>query len=50
MDNFVMQEAPVIVLYYDEILRIYNKKVINLKTNSTNILMLENVDFKTSEK
>ena len=50
MDNFLMQEAPVIVLYYDEILRIYNKKVVNLKTNSTNILMLENVDFKTSEK
>jgi peptide/nickel transport system substrate-binding protein len=45
MDNLLMEEAPVIVLYYDEILRIYNKKLKGLKTNPTNILSLENVDF-----
>ncbi|GAB4487722.1 MAG: ABC transporter substrate-binding protein [Raineya sp.] len=45
MDNFLMQEAPIIVLYYDEILRIYSKKIKGMKTNPTNILFLENIDF-----
>ncbi|MDX1902933.1 MAG: ABC transporter substrate-binding protein [Thermonemataceae bacterium] len=45
MDTLIVEEAPVIVLYYDEILRIYSKKLKGLKTNATNILFLENVDF-----
>lgn len=45
MDNFIMEECPIVVLYYDEILRIYNKKIKGLKTNSSNTLVLESVDF-----
>jgi ABC-type transport system substrate-binding protein len=46
MDRQIVEESPVIVLFYDEILRIYSKSLVGLKTNATNILMLETVDFK----
>ncbi len=45
MDNIIVEECPIVVLYYDEILRIYSKKIKGLKTNSSNMLILENVDF-----
>jgi peptide/nickel transport system substrate-binding protein len=49
MDQMIMDAAPVIVLYYDEILRVYNKNIIGLKTNNTNLLVLETVDFKRAD-
>lgn len=49
MDQMIMDSAPVIVLYYDEILRVYNKNIIGLKTNNTNLLILETVDFKKAD-
>ncbi|MGD1839516.1 MAG: ABC transporter substrate-binding protein [Thermonemataceae bacterium] len=49
MDQLIMNDAPVVVLFYDDILRVYNKEVTGLKTNNTNILMLETVDFKEAE-
>ena len=49
MDQMIMDSAPVIVLYYDEILRVYNKNIIGLKTNNTNLLVLETVDFKKAD-
>ncbi len=49
MDQKIMDSAPVIILYYDEILRVYNKNIIGLKTNNTNLLILETVDFKKAD-
>jgi peptide/nickel transport system substrate-binding protein len=46
MDQIVMTESPVIVLYYDEVLRMAQPSVVGLETNSMNNLSLERVDFK----
>ncbi len=43
LDRMVMEDCPVIVLYYDQILRLHQKNIINLKTNGMNSLMLEKV-------
>jgi peptide/nickel transport system substrate-binding protein len=43
MDALVMQEAPVIPLYYDEVLRFYPKNVHNLGGNALNLLELKAV-------
>lgn len=46
MDNIIMEEAPVIVLFYDEVLRLTQNNVIGLTpTNPMNVLKLERVDF-----
>ncbi len=46
MDNIIMEEAPVIVLFYDEVLRLTQNNVTGLKpTNPMNVLKLEKVDF-----
>lgn len=46
MDNLVMEEAPVIVLYYDEVLRFVRKDVSGLGTNALNLLTLKSVQIK----
>jgi len=38
-----MQEAPVVVLFYDEVLRFVNKRVKDLGSNPTNLLDLRRV-------
>lgn len=43
MDQKIIDEAPVIVLYYDEALRFASKKVEGLGINSMNLLSLKNV-------
>jgi len=45
MDQIIMDESPVIVLYYDELIRLMQKKVKGLEANSMNMLKLERVDF-----
>jgi peptide/nickel transport system substrate-binding protein len=45
MDQIVMNECPVIVLYYDEIIRLMQNKVKGLDVNPMNSLNLERVDF-----
>ena len=45
MDQIVMNECPVIVLYYDEIIRLMQNKVKGLDVNPMNSLNLEKVDF-----
>lgn len=45
MDQIVMNESPVIVLYYDEIIRLMQNKVRGLDVNPMNSLNLEKVDF-----
>ncbi|HOW31999.1 MAG TPA: hypothetical protein PLP88_10540, partial [Bacteroidales bacterium] len=43
MDNLVMQDAPVIILYYDQVLRFLQKNIAGLTTNPLNLLTLKTV-------
>lgn len=46
LDSIVMEDAPVVVLYYDEVLRFVNQRVINLGSNPINLLDLRTADIK----
>ncbi|MBR5781234.1 MAG: ABC transporter substrate-binding protein [Bacteroidales bacterium] len=46
MDSLMMSEAPVVILFYDEVLRFVNKNVEGLGSNPTNMLNLKKVDFR----
>jgi len=43
MDEIIIEEAPVVVLYYDEVLRFVNKNIENLGSNPLNLLNLKSV-------
>ncbi len=43
MDSLMMTEAPVVILFYDEVLRFVNKDVEGLGSNPTNMLNLKRV-------
>ncbi len=43
MDSLMMQDAPVVVLFYDEVLRFVNKRVKDLGSNPINLLDLRRV-------
>ncbi|WMI67122.1 ABC transporter substrate-binding protein [Aestuariibaculum sp. YM273] len=43
MDSLVMQKAPVVVMFYDEVVRFTRKEVENLGINPTNLLDLKEV-------
>jgi len=43
MDQIVLEEAPVVVLIYDEVLRFTQKNIKGLGINPTNLLELKNV-------
>ena len=43
MDRLMMEDAPVVVLFYDEVLRFVNKRVEGLGSNPTNLLDLRQV-------
>lgn len=43
MDNLVMQQSPVVILYYDQVLRFTQKDVKGLTTNPLNLLTLKKV-------
>jgi peptide/nickel transport system substrate-binding protein len=43
MDQMVMDDAPVVVLYYDKVLRFVQNDIKNLGINSMNLLHLKNV-------
>ncbi|MFN0048870.1 MAG: ABC transporter substrate-binding protein [Cytophagales bacterium] len=45
MDAIVIEEAPVIVLWYDEVVRLTQKNVKGLGANAMNNLVLEKVDI-----
>jgi ABC-type transport system substrate-binding protein len=49
MDSLVMQDAPVVVLFYDEVLRFVNKRIKGLGSNPSNLLDIRNVNI-VSEK
>ncbi|MDX2196267.1 MAG: ABC transporter substrate-binding protein [Cytophagales bacterium] len=45
MEKIVMDDAPLIVLYYDQIIRITQKNIIGFKANAMNTVILENTDI-----
>ena len=45
MEQIVMEEAPVVVLYYDQVLRFVRKGVRGLGSNPMNMLTLKRVQF-----
>lgn len=45
MDEIIVEEAPVIVLFYDEVLRLTQNNVTGLTPNAMNILDLERANF-----
>jgi len=44
MDKILVEEAPIVPLYYDEVLRFIQKRVTGLENNAMNLLILKNVD------
>ena len=46
MDSLMMRDAPVVVLFYDEVLRFVNKRVKDMGSNPTNLLDLRRVRIK----
>ena len=43
MDKILISEAPVVPLFYDEIIRFYQKDIHNFETNAMNMLLLKRV-------
>ncbi len=43
MDKILISEAPVVPLFYDEIIRFYQKDIRNFQTNAMNMLFLKRV-------
>jgi peptide/nickel transport system substrate-binding protein len=48
MEQLVMEESPVVVLYYDVVLRFVRKGVTGLGSNSMNMLSLKRVKISHS--
>ncbi|NNF02020.1 MAG: ABC transporter substrate-binding protein [Bacteroidia bacterium] len=49
MDKIIIEEAPVVPLYYDEVLRFVRKEVVGLEANALNLLVLKNCDFRQKD-
>ena len=49
MDSLMMQDAPVVVLFYDEVLRFVNKRVKDMGSNPTNLLDLRRVRIEVKQ-
>jgi ABC-type transport system substrate-binding protein len=45
MDSLAMNSAPVVVLFYDEVLRFVHPRIINLGSNPINLLDLKHTDI-----
>ncbi len=43
MDSLMMNDAPVVILYYDKVLRFVSNKIQGMENNSMNLLTLKNV-------
>lgn len=46
MDKIIIEEAPIVPLYYDEVVRLIQKDVTNLGINPVNLLTLKKVKIK----
>lgn len=45
MDSLMMAESPVVILFYDEVLRFVNKRVTNFNGNAVNLLNLKTLEI-----
>ncbi|MFT5480376.1 MAG: ABC-type transport system substrate-binding protein [Bacteroidia bacterium] len=45
MEEIIIREAPVLVLFYDESIRMLSKRVVNIPNNAINILNLKKADI-----
>jgi len=45
MDSLMMTESPVVILFYDEVLRFVNKNVTNFNGNSVNLLNIKTLNI-----
>ncbi|PTR00802.1 peptide/nickel transport system substrate-binding protein [Mucilaginibacter yixingensis] len=43
MDNVIMQESPVVVLYYDKLVNLYQNNISGFSNNAQNLLILKRV-------
>jgi peptide/nickel transport system substrate-binding protein len=43
MEHIMMEEAPVVILYYDQVLRFVQKNIQGLNSNPMNLLTLKQV-------
>ncbi|WP_026896829.1 ABC transporter substrate-binding protein [Daejeonella oryzae] len=43
MDNLVMQESPVIILFYDQLINLYQNNISGMSNNAQNLLILKKV-------
>ena len=43
MNDIIIEEAPIVVLFYDEVLRFTQKNVYGLSPNAMNLLILKTV-------
>ncbi|MEO5910422.1 MAG: ABC transporter substrate-binding protein, partial [Pelobium sp.] len=43
MDQLMMDESPVVVLFYDEFVNLYQNNISGLSANAQNLLVLKNV-------
>jgi peptide/nickel transport system substrate-binding protein len=43
MDNFIMEDAPVVILYYDQVLRFVQNNIKGMENNAMNLLTLKRV-------
>jgi oligopeptide transport system substrate-binding protein len=46
MDSIIIEEAPIVPLYYDQSVRFISKEVLNLESNAVNMLDLTRVKKK----
>ena len=45
MDSLMMAESPVVILFYDEVLRFVNRRVTNFNGNASNLLNLKTLEI-----
>jgi peptide/nickel transport system substrate-binding protein len=43
MDQLIMDHAPVVALFYDESVNLYQNNITGLSSNAQNLLILKNV-------
>lgn len=43
MDNLVMEEAPVVILFYDQLVNMYQNNITGYRTNALNLLNLKTI-------
>jgi oligopeptide transport system substrate-binding protein len=43
MDNLVMEESPVVVLFYDQLINLYQNNITGMSNNAQNLLILKRV-------